>query len=103
MRRRAVTQRLHKESELIFDYGVGEAEDVEDALLERDIVDADRAAPELETVEHEVVVLRAHRERIGLEQRLLTGERCGKGMMRRNDRAGIGVAFEERKIDDPAK
>ncbi len=72
-------------------------------MLELGVVDADRAAAEFPTVEDEIVMLRAHRVRVGVEQRRLT--RCGRRewMMRRGECARLGVALEEREADDPAE
>ena len=55
------------------------AEALEDAALELRHVVADRAAAQLGTVEHEVVVLRGDRERVAVEQRFLAGSGAVNG------------------------
>ena len=70
--------------------------------LQIGLVDPDRARAELPAVEHEVVRLRAHRHRVGLEQ----GDVVGMGLRERVV-AGLGApavgvaADEHREVDDP--
>ena len=59
----------------------------EDAALDVRAVDPDRAAAELPAVEHEVVGLRAHRERVGLEQVEVVGVGHREGVVGRDRRA----------------
>ena len=59
---------LRKKPNLRVGLLVGDAEGGEDPPLQLGLVDPDRARAELPAVEHEVVGLRAHRHRIGLEQ-----------------------------------
>ena len=103
MGRRAVTQGFHEETEAMFDFGFGETENLEDAPLKIGVVDSDRTAAEFEAVEDQIVMLSAHRVGITLKQHFLPGRGRGERVMRGDERTGLGVAFKERKTDDPAE
>src|SRR5579864_1157338 len=100
MRRSAVGERLQKKAEAAADLFVAIAEQAEDLALHLGVVDADRTAAELDTVEHAVVVLRSQRERIA-RQRLLAHRRSGEWVMRRGEPAGLRIALEQREIQHP--
>ena len=63
-------------------------------------VDTDASRSELPTVQHQVVGLRAHGQRVGRQQRQVLGVRHGEGMVRRL-RHAVGAGLEHREVDDP--
>src|SRR5207244_2379005 len=67
VRRRAEAERLEEEAELLFRFLVGDAHRGEDPLLHVRVVQADRAAADLESVQHQVVAVAEDLARIGLE------------------------------------
>ena len=74
VRRRAEAERVEQEPEALLRVVGVDAEQREDALLDVGAVDTHRARAELPTVEHQVVRLRPHRQRVGLR-----ADRCLRG------------------------
>ncbi len=85
MGRSAVAERVEEEAEPLVGLLVADAEQPEDARLHLVLVDSDRTGTELPTVEHEVVRLAAHLQRVGLEQVHVVGVRLGERVV-----AGLG-------------
>ena len=77
-------------------------EQAEDARLQLGLMDPDRARPELPTVEHQVVGLAAHLQRVGLQQVQVVGVRLAERVVAGLGPAGDRVdADEQREVDDP--
>ena len=96
VRRRAVAQRVEQEAEARLRLLLGDAERGEHLLLDLGAVDTDRAAADLDAVDHDVVAARAQRARVG--------EVAGRGGERMVHRvpAALGlVVLEHREVDDP--
>ena len=68
VRRGAVLERVEEEAEPLLRLLVADAEQAEDARLQLGLVDPDRPGAELPPVEHQVVGLAAHLQRVGLQQ-----------------------------------
>ena len=101
VRRRAEAERVEQEAEALLRVLRVDAEQREDALLHVGAVDTHRARAELPPVQHEVVRLRPHRQRIGLQPVDVVGVRHRERVVR-GDRATVVVdAFEQREVDDP--
>ena len=101
MRRRAEAERLQEEAELLFRFLVGDAHRGEDPLLHVRVVQADRAAADLESVQHQVVAVAEHPPRIGLQVLHVLVARPGEGVVRRDELLQLLVVFEERRVHDP--
>src|SRR5206468_1473237 len=80
---------------------IGHADEREQALLQHGLVDPDAAPAELRPVEHEVVGLRADAERVALEAVDVLLDRRGERVMDGDVAIRLGVALEEREVDDP--
>ena len=98
VRRRAVAQRVEQEAEARLRLLLGDAEHVEDLLLDLGAVDTDRPAADLHAVEHHVVAARAHRARV-----VEGAERRGERVVQRVPAALGLVALEHRQVDDPER
>ena len=103
VRRCAVLEGTHQEAELLLRLLVGEAEGVEHLVLQGAVVDTDGAATDLHTVHHDVVGIGtdvAPLRRI-VEQGLILGLGCGKGMVHSIIALRLLIPFQEREVDDP--
>jgi hypothetical protein len=76
------------------------ADDLEDLLLHLGVVQADRAAADLEAVEHQVVAVTEHVARVGLQHLDALVVRAREDVVRRGP-ALVLVALEERRVHDP--
>ena len=76
---------------------LGDAERVEDLLLDVGAVDTDRPAADLRAVEHDVVGARAQRARV--RRRSPVG--AVNGWCSASQRSSLVVALEHREVDDP--
>ena len=101
VRRRTEAERVEQEAEALLRLLLVDAEEREHPPLDVGAVDPHASRAQLPPVEHEVVRLRAHRERIGLEPVEVVGVRHRERVVR-GDRAAVGVEpFEEREVDEP--
>ena len=64
-------------------------------------MDTDRAAADLEAVEHEVVARAQDLARVALEQRHVLGARRGERVVRGDELVALLVVLEEREAGDP--
>src|SRR5207244_3421997 len=94
-------ERFEQEAEASVRLRLGHAEQREDALLQVGLVDPDAAPAELRPVEHEVVGLRADAERVALEAVDVLLDRRGERVMDGDVAIRLGVALEEREVEDP--
>src|SRR5439155_26802756 len=82
--------------ELGIGLGLTNTEQLEHALLNLALVDTDRAAPDLDAVEHQVVGARAQARRL-----IEVTRRRREGMVRGIPPLLVGVPEEGRELDDP--
>ena len=94
-------KRVEQEAESLARFGGGDAEDAEHPLLQLGVVDTDRAAGELDAVEHDVVGERARRRRIAVEQRQVLGVRMGERVMHGAEAALVRAPLDQRKVGHP--
>ncbi len=99
--RRPVAEGVEQEAEAGLGRLLRDAEHGEDASLDIGAVDTDAPRAELPAVEHEVVRLGSHGQRIGLEQVEVVGVRHGERVVGRDGIAGVVHAVEHREVDDP--
>ena len=102
VRRRAVAERAEQEPEAGLGLlGARCPSAANTCSCDAPAVDTDAPRPQLPSVEHEVVGLRAHGERIGRQQRQVLGIRHGERVVRRL-RVAVGAdALEHGEVDDP--
>ena len=74
---------------------------LEDFLLQRRLVDPDRAAAEFHAVEHDIVMLAADPLRVAVEERRILRHRSGERMVRRHVAVLRLVMAHQGKIHDP--
>ena len=103
MRWRAVAERFEQEAEALLRLGVADAEGAEHLRLHLRAVDADRAAAELQPVEHHVIRARQHRAGIALHLVDVLEPRRRERMVPREVALRLFIPFEEREVDDPHK
>ena len=101
MRRGAHLEGVEEEPELGARVLVGDAHRLEDAGLHLRIVEPDRAAADLDAVQHEVVAPAVDAPGIGLEVRQVLVARPGEGVVRGGPDARLLVELEERRVDHP--
>ena len=101
VRRRAEAEGVEQEAEPLARFRRRDPHDAEHPLLQLAVVDSDRAARELDAVEHDVVGERARRPRIAVEQRHIVGVRMGERMMHGAEPALVRAPLEQRKVGHP--
>ena len=103
VRRRAVLEGVHQETELLLRLLGREAQAREDRGLQLGIVDTDRTAADLGTVADEVVGVGAHAARVAFEVGHVLGFGRGEGVMHRVEALRLVVPLEHREIHDPQR
>ena len=101
VRRRPVAEGAQQEPEAGLGLGRRDPQRGEHLRLDVPAMDTHTPRPELPPVEHEVVGLGAHRQRVGRQQRQVLGIGHGERVV---GRLGIAVgadALEHREVDDP--
>ena len=73
MRRSSESECIEQKSELLISLFFSEAEHLEHLLLKLLVVDTDRTAADLRSVDHEVICICAHRTGISVEERDIVG------------------------------
>jgi len=99
--RRAIAQRLEQKAELRLRLVGSDPECAEYLFLHDGIVKPDRAAAELEPVQHQIVAVTEHLPRVGLDEIDVIVVWTGECVMRGCPPLRFVVELEERWIDDP--
>src|SRR5579862_7693091 len=103
MRRSAISEGIEKESEALPRLLVRKAERFEHASLHILPVNSDAAGAKLDSIQHEVVALRAAFPWRGLELNEILLDDPGERMLRAHPLLLALAPFEERKARDPGK
>src|SRR5437660_6018848 len=92
---------VEQEPELRAGLRLPDAEQFEDLLLDRLLMDADRATADLLAVQHEVIRLGQRASGIGFHQRHVLVAGCRERVVHRVPALLGGVVFEAGEVDDP--
>ena len=103
MRRAAVAQRVEQPAEGGARLRGADAEHLERRLLQLRAVDAQRAAADLDAVDHQVVGARARRARVGAQPLQVRLRRRGERVVHRLPALARRVALEQREVHHPQR
>ena len=101
MRRGTVLERLEEEAKAERRLLLADVEQRENTALHRGVMNADTAAADFAAVQHEVVCLRAHVARVGLQFPHVLVMRRGERVMHRVIALLLGIPFQQGKVHNP--